>query len=521
MSPYVYLLPMVVWVGVLVVCVLSLYVAWRAMFGDRGQSKRRCPKCWYDLSYSPGMQCAECGYVARNEIEFQRTRRRPGVAVLALVICGILVLAVNDQMNQVGLLRHMPTRVLIWVLPIAGGMDGAVGHELDRRASSRQLGPEQWLALLERCAAGGWNSRPPSDNWIDDYGGFILNWRDRFINNPKFEAPLKNLPPRLEARTRDRWPEGAPIAVTVRLEDWWPAGMECRVRATPRLVNAPGNSASGSAAAANVPGAADFGRAITFYRAGDVRFRPSPFTMYLPPLSAGEHEIVIDFQVDRRRIASLAAPIQSATDSESPEEDDPELPWELFGKYSITLKTCAEGTVADLAQPASSAAMDALMAQVFGSTVRWTGGGRSPVRFGINAPATFTTEFDDTGVGVSVELERDGVVARRLNLWWIGGGNILDSKRNYGFEINYENLELLRRLNPDDNATWQLRVRSDPLLALRAGAIKQYWKGEFTVPINLRLSGTQAPPRMWWTEGEQAEKPTGDAPPAARGRRSF
>jgi hypothetical protein len=503
MSPFAYLVPLAVWVGLLVVSILCVYIAWRALFGDRGGKRRRCPKCWYDMAYSPGMTCPECGHVAQREADFQRTRRRPGLAALAIFICVALVLAVNDQMNERGLIRRLPSSVLIWILPVAGGMDGSIGREIDRRASSQQLTTAQWVTLLERCAAGGWTSRPPSDGWIRDYGEFIETWRNRLLNDATLEAPLKGIPPRFDVTTRDLWPEGAAPVVAVRLEDWWPAGMECRVRATPRVQGA---------------------EPITFYRSGEVRFRPSPFPLYLPPLPAGAHAIVIDFQVDRRRMPSLlpaTAPASSAAADQGESDrdaaaavDDDDSPdaavdandegWENVGTYSVTLGTRIEGKIESIMQPASSAALDVLMAQAFGPAVRWTGGGRSPVRFSINTQATFAHEFNDTAVGVSVQLERDGVVARRLNLWWLAGTALTDERRNYGFEINYEDLELLRELDADDG-NWVLRVSGDPLLALRAGSAKNFWQGEFTTPVNLRVNQTQAPPRLWWVEGEDVE----------------
>ncbi len=52
-----------------------LLCAW-AMFRDRSRGRRRCPRCWYDMSGVPGMKCPECGRVARSEKRFLRTRRR-------------------------------------------------------------------------------------------------------------------------------------------------------------------------------------------------------------------------------------------------------------------------------------------------------------------------------------------------------------------------------------------------------------------------------------------------------------
>lgn len=516
MTPFAYVLPLVIWVATFAVCVLCVYAAWRSLFADRGAGKRRCPKCWYDLAYSPGMTCGECGHTAQKESDFTHTRRRPGVALAAILICVVLVIGVNDQMNQRGMLRHLPTGLLIWTLPLAGGMDGPVGREIDRRATQRQLDIDHWQQLLERCAAGDWFNTPASDGWIENYGAFIVNWRNRFIGDDALEAPLLTIPPRFHVRARESWPQDAPIVAAVTLDDWWPAGMECRVRAVPRIVS----RASADVSQVIPP--------LTFYRGGEMRFRSSPFAMYLPPMPPGEHEVVIDFTIDRRRMDGLLAPPQPRADegdadhslAHAPAEDDDS--WEPVGTYAARFTTRIEGSVADMIKPVSDPALLASVAQVFGDAVRWEGGGRSPVRFRINAPMTYFSAFNDTAVGVSVELVRQGEVARRLNLWWIAGDNIADGDRNYGFEINHEDLELLRRLEAGaiDADGWQLRIRSDPALALRAGsAATRYWEGEITTTVNLRTSRSQAPPRMWWTENDAVEESDADAPTSRRGGR--
>ncbi len=514
MTPFAYVLPVVIWVATLLVCVLCVYAAWRSLFADRGEGKRRCPKCWYDLAYSPGMTCGECGHIAQKESDFTHTRRRPGVALAAILICVVLVIGVNDQMNQRGMMRHLPTGMLIWALPLAGGMDGPVGREIDRRATQRQLDMDQWRALMERCAAGDWFNAPPSDGWVENYGGFIVSWRNRFIGDDALEAPLLAIPPRFQLRARESWPQDAPIVAAVRLDDWWPAGMECRVRAVPRIVNRQSADTQHEIAP------------LTFYRGGEMRFQSSPFAMYLPPLPPGEHEIVIDFSIDRRRMEGLIAPPRNLNDegdddSLASDEDDADDGWEPVGTFAARFTTRIEGAVADMIEPVSDPAMLASVAQVFGDAVRWHGGGRSPVRFRINAPMTYFSAFNDTAIGVSVELVRQGEVARRLNLWWIAGDNVADGDRNYGFEINHENLELLRQLEAGtiDADGWQLRIRSDPALALRAGSARRYWEGEITTTVNLRTSRSQAPPRMWWTENNAVEEADADAAQSRRGGR--
>ena len=55
------------------------------------------------------------------------------------------------------------------------------------------------------------------------------------MNDATLEAPLMDIPRALDVKTRDVWPEAPSPALSVRLEDWWPAGMECRIRAAPRV----------------------------------------------------------------------------------------------------------------------------------------------------------------------------------------------------------------------------------------------------------------------------------------------
>ncbi|MCZ6811355.1 MAG: hypothetical protein O7D97_05070, partial [Planctomycetota bacterium] len=74
--------------GLLGVIGLSL-AAW-ALLWDRARGRRRCAKCWYDMSGTPGRVCSECGYRARREKTLFKTRRH-----WRWVFVGILVLAVG------------------------------------------------------------------------------------------------------------------------------------------------------------------------------------------------------------------------------------------------------------------------------------------------------------------------------------------------------------------------------------------------------------------------------------------
>lgn len=64
----------------------GLFVAARAIFGDRARGRLRCPSCWYDMSTMPhAARCPECGREL-NGGELSRTRRRWGWAALGVVL---------------------------------------------------------------------------------------------------------------------------------------------------------------------------------------------------------------------------------------------------------------------------------------------------------------------------------------------------------------------------------------------------------------------------------------------------
>ena len=125
--------------------------AWR---GDRSRGRRRCPRCWYDMSGTlmrgvgaareVACICPECGHDARSERGLYRPRRRRRVAAIgiAIVIAGLCGQAAPRAI-RVGPIGFVPTTVLIagmerlpesWIAQ--GGLqgDGALGDRLERNA---------------------------------------------------------------------------------------------------------------------------------------------------------------------------------------------------------------------------------------------------------------------------------------------------------------------------------------------------------------------------------------------------
>lgn len=122
----------------------------RAMFADRSRGRRRCFKCWYEMTGIDSLRCPECGRVAKRERKLLRTRRHWRVAFL-----GVLILTIGgacffgQRVHQEGWGKVTPTAAYIIGLP---WMDTqSTFDELDRRVEEEQLARwETWL-LVHRC----------------------------------------------------------------------------------------------------------------------------------------------------------------------------------------------------------------------------------------------------------------------------------------------------------------------------------------------------------------------------------
>lgn len=85
----------------LIVGGLGSFLLWWAMLNDRlngGHKKRRCPRCWYDMTGSPGLRCSECGHEARVESRLFRSRKRWRTATVGLVglLAGVTLMVWPD-----------------------------------------------------------------------------------------------------------------------------------------------------------------------------------------------------------------------------------------------------------------------------------------------------------------------------------------------------------------------------------------------------------------------------------------
>ena len=115
-----------------------------------------------------------------------------------------------------------------------------------------------------------------------------------------------------------------------------------------------------------------------------------------------------------------------------------------------------------------------------------------------NPRLTWDSSFDDIAIGARVEIRHEGRLARRLDLWWLAG-EYQRGPHPWRHRVEYEDIPLLTEATED--GTWEMIVRGEPHLALRAGPAGRYWAGEFRLPLVI-LPGRNGPiaPPLDWTE---------------------
>jgi hypothetical protein len=452
------------WLHVLVVVLGAAFVAamlWLAtwaLFADRPRGRLRCPRCWYDLSHSFSLTCSECGHMVTSAAELQRTRRRWGMALLAITAVTAAGVHVLDRANSGGWLSLAPTRLLLLAVPFQDDMSSTLYRELDRRLRRGEMTDGELSSFVDRWVAGDWQARPPGRAWRDKYGRLIMAWRDALPRDGELESRLLALPAHVQLETRETWPTDVEPSIQLRVMDWWPRFTDSRVHITPRL-----------------PGAVT----TTLHRGRAFRTGTS---VALPWPAADRSELDFDVRAERRA--------------------GPDQPWEPAGVQTITVRV--HRLESDAPQPILKVANDPACAYIMQKAfnqgvVRWSSG-RSPMRISYDPRQTFVGEFDDVAIGVVIDVIRDdGAIARTLRMWWLGGRFVDDSGRNFGWELPIENLELIKQVNETDGR-WFLRVRGDEALALRAGGGTRWWSGEVRLPLGVNDRPNEAPPPSWWAE---------------------
>ena len=469
---------------------------WWALFGAKPRGRRRCPRCWHDLSGTPGRTCGDCGFTALREGDFARTRRRWTLAVAALLavvaIAGWAQLSILDATWTV----HVPDAVLAR-LPRAVPLESQPAplvSELRDRLTRGAMGAASVEALVASVVADGrpagagedrrsmvlWAATRSEPEELEPVKGdpetaISAKAAERKAHRERLAAMLDTLPPWIEVSVPARWPSGVVPAARVR-GTVWGSDAEWRIR-----VRAPG---SPWLVGENIAG---------------LRRLPWAAAIALPePGPDGRVRAGIDVQVRRRA-----------------EGDEEWLEWRDLPGMELDAPV-AELDAARLLETNDAAVADALRECFDFPVTAWSSPER-PVGIRFTTRPFGDPALSDLLVGVTVELREGDAVRRRSRMWWSGGG--IDRT---GWVVEHEDLPALRRLR-DAAATvggadteadgsralpgWTLRIAGDRATALRAiaqdraGPVSgRVWVGALELPLRGRGTPDRAPRRIYRLE---------------------
>lgn len=133
---------------------LGLWLLYWSLLKDRAKGRRRCPKCWYDMSATEGLRCSECGYEAKREKNLHKTRRRKLIAAFALI-----TFISGGVISSWPLVKDFDwiTVAPIWLLKHQGDLGSPQGlaarKELARRLGDGLLSAQEIRDLVEHALA--------------------------------------------------------------------------------------------------------------------------------------------------------------------------------------------------------------------------------------------------------------------------------------------------------------------------------------------------------------------------------
>lgn len=142
----------------------AVYVAFRF---DPSRGRRRCGRCWYDMSATAGRLCPECGHEPESEKGLYRTRRAPRLLVLAcLFLASAYGAWTAPRIYERGWAAAVPTTLLIAGLP--WWPDSMIeGSEASLTARIDEEDVWEWQESLLRWRARGVLRRSGSAHALD------------------------------------------------------------------------------------------------------------------------------------------------------------------------------------------------------------------------------------------------------------------------------------------------------------------------------------------------------------------
>lgn len=123
-----------------------------ALFWDRPRGRKRCPKCWYNMSAAPSLVCSECGHEARDKRKQLKTRRRWRLVIIYSVLTAIGLGAIRFGYINVGWRETVPTTILVLLMPNLEKSNQKLYDQLKYRMDMDEIEGWQWEWMFDRCA---------------------------------------------------------------------------------------------------------------------------------------------------------------------------------------------------------------------------------------------------------------------------------------------------------------------------------------------------------------------------------
>lgn len=457
------------WLAGAAFALMMLWVMWWALFADRSRGERRCPRCWHLMDAAVGLRCGECGGQVTHERALFATRRRWRLAALAFVALLAGTVYLRFTIANDGWWTLLPNRALLVVLPWlpADGDAGDVRSELRNRLTAGKISEPDCLRMLEMVRDGDASAPAGSDAWLRTYGGWLDALRNRWSNADPDDAlrlAATTLPPLMEMELPRTWPTDQSLVVINRVADWWPEGVQVRVRV------------SGVDGLPMQSEALEDLRACEWTR-GERRGFGGGFAMHFGALPQGPQRGTVRMHWETRD--RLHGDRITAS-----------------GESSVPLQVEVTGPAAPLAG-VDDAAMQALMRDVFESGMLRREGPAPQYAFSYRIMLTDAPDLARTAFGLVVEACENGVPRRSLRVWWRGGG----VRELAGWDPPEEDLP--RLAEAEESPAWTLRIRGDERLAQRAAmpvdgkTATQYWSGSIEMPLKLTTMPAAQPGRSW------------------------
>lgn len=139
------------WVVAILFALAGMYFLWRSLLRDPDRRKRRCPKCWYDMSGATGLRCPECGRGYDSEKKLHKRRRKPlqALAAIAILFIALSVALIPCVMHR-GWIGSIPTTAVIVASWVYDTDDLSILGEARNRGFAKLSGAEKWM--LRRTA---------------------------------------------------------------------------------------------------------------------------------------------------------------------------------------------------------------------------------------------------------------------------------------------------------------------------------------------------------------------------------